>query len=193
MNKASRKSGGKAWMEPPKKLVALLELLNAFGTFIQIPEMAELMQPGYAEYLRHLRYTNGVPKSDFAIRLVDKFLRSSHLDDEFIEFKMRWLEKVLCLMPEPLALDILRQSPNFNYVGADKILFSLKDTKNWIFEPDLDDEDALMDFHHCISRYKELSLVQNFLSELLIARDKNKTKAEVFFRPMNSKKCIFSY
>ena len=178
-------------MEAPKKLVALLELLNAFGTFIQLPEVPELMQPGYAEYLRHLRYTNGVPKSDLAIRLVDKFLRSSHLGNEFIEFKMRWLEKVLCLMPEPLALDILRQSPNFNYVGADKILFSLKDTRNWIFEPDIDEEDAVMDFHHCISRYQELSLVQNFLSELLIARDKYQTRAKDYFQTEEFRETYF--
>lgn len=181
MNKASRKSGGRAWMEPPVKLDDLLRLLNLFGEFVQSPAMEKMLQPGYQEYLRHLGYTNGVPQSEFAVRRVDEFLKSSHLDEEFIVFKMRWLEKVLRLMPEPLALDILRQSPNFAWSGAEEILSLLKNEGRIIFDIEFH-EDTVTDFHYCISRFDELVIVRNFLSDLVALWDQHKVKVERFFQ-----------
>lgn len=171
--KTFRKSGGKAWKEIPDDLEILIHLLNLLDDFKRLPKAVKLKQPGFEEYLRFvgLGDSDDLPSGDFVKNRVENFIRSSHLNPEFIVFKMRWLKEVVCLMPEKLALDIMNQCPAYKAAGAEELLSFMKSDDGFnafdnVFIEDEEDQmtqSSEQNFLFSMHRYQELSLISLLL------------------------------
>lgn len=199
--KPSRKSGGRAWKEVSGEISNLLEMLNLFYSFIQTQPMAELKQPGFKEYLGFmgLKDCDDLPGGDFIRQRVDRFINSSHLDKDFIVFKMRWLGEVVCLMPERLALDIINQCPAYKIAGAESLLSFMKSHGFNMFgstfiedEEDEMTQSAEQNFLYCMTRYEELSLTSSLLRVIIpqwqqwknnLTKKTQSDKPEILFFP----------
>jgi hypothetical protein len=180
MNKAHkpfRKSGGRAWKEISDDLEILIELINLLDEFRRLPKAVKLKQPGFEEYLRFvgLGDSDELPSGDFIKNRVENFIRSSHLNPEFIVFKMRWLKEVVCLMPEKLALDIINYCPAYKAAGAEELLSFMKidDGFNAFANVFIEDEEDQMtqsaerNFLFSMHRYQELSLISSLLRVII--------------------------
>lgn len=175
--KAFRKSGGRAWKEISDDLENLIELLNLLDEFRRLPKAVKLKQPGFEEYLRFVGLGDGdeMPSGDFVKNRVENFIRSSHLNPEFIIFKMRWLKEVVCLMPAKLALDIMNHSPAYKAAGAEELLSFMKSDEGFnafanVFIEDEEDEmtqSAEQNFLYSMHRYQELSLISSLLRVII--------------------------
>lgn len=183
--KTSRKSGGRAWKEVSGDLGILIELINLLDEFRRLPDAAKLKQPGFEEYLRFVGLGDGddLPSGDFVKNRVENFMRNSHLNSEFIIFKMRWLKEVVCLMPKKLALDIINHCPSYKTAGAEGLLSFMKsdDVFNAFDNVFIEDEEDQMtqsaeqNFLYSMHRYQELSLISSILRVIIPSWQKHQS------------------